>query len=556
MPEFSTRPLLEHLCSISTTKIVDLSDDAGALYVAQAGETAVQVNPVGRTLASRYVVRSLLGRGGMGAVYKALDLYRADLPEARRFVAIKILNQNVVGRPTHIASLRREFYCAQALAHPSIIQVYETDSDRELAFFTMELLTGELLSAAISRVRPASLPRPYAWAVIRDIGAGLVHAHSRHVVHGDLKPQNVMITADNEIRILDFGSSGARTRRLCHGDLLQRDPVPEATPRYTCCELLEGQQSDARDDLFAFACITYELLTGRHPFEGCDASEARERGIAPKWPSGLTLWQWRTLRQGLAWHRDGRSIEVRDWLVNLGVPVAPSQLPPISTVSVTRTPALRRSQPLLTPTARRAMLCVALIAALGLALAEGFASWRAEIVMDQPSPPAQIMGGGEAPQNTDVDPLPVAVVPAVMRYALPGGPAWPTAPAITLSPRAQHRAITISAGPLRVAPDARFAEITVIRSAAVGVTSFTWWTEGSTAQSSRDFVPQMPTTQTFSKGRRSMKLYVRLLRNPSRQHEELLYVAIGEPGDGLPTHFLARTPIWIPAQAGEFVASN
>jgi len=93
-------------------------------------------------LRDRYVLESLLGRGGMGTVYKASDRHRADLPQESRHVALKVLNANTMARPGVLADLRREFYCAQALAHPNIVKVYELYCEEEPAFYTMELLEG------------------------------------------------------------------------------------------------------------------------------------------------------------------------------------------------------------------------------------------------------------------------------------------------------------------------------------------------------------------------------------------------------------------------------
>ena len=112
---------------------------------------------IGCVLRNRYVIEERLGRGGIGTVFKALDRYRCDLPEANRRVAIKFLNKKIDGAQ-FLSALRREFFCAQALSHPNIIKVYELDLDGDAAFFTMELLEGELLSDLIERgdviVRP------------------------------------------------------------------------------------------------------------------------------------------------------------------------------------------------------------------------------------------------------------------------------------------------------------------------------------------------------------------------------------------------------------------
>jgi len=275
--------------------------------------SAAAVPEVGRVLRNRYILERLLGSGGMGTVFKALDLYRCDLPADNRHVAIKFLNATV-NRPRILSKLRREFHCAQALAHRNIVKVYELDRDGDLEFFTMEYLEGEALSSTLQRSRPFAISSSYAWEIVLGIGEGLVHAHSRNVVHGDLKPQNIMITNSGELRILDFGAS--------HGPAPGRSNANEArkvslTPAYASCELLEGQEADPRDDLYALACVAYEVLAGMHPFQGRRSTEARYQGLTPRWPPGLTRQQWQTLAMGLAWPRSGRSISVRDWVARL-----------------------------------------------------------------------------------------------------------------------------------------------------------------------------------------------------------------------------------------------
>ena len=260
----------------------------------------------GRVLKDRYIIENRLGSGGMGTVYKAVDRQRREYPDIDAHVALKILHEDTRGRPDVLAKLRREFYCAQALSHRSIVKVYELDADKDLAFFTMELIDGELLSDVMQRAQPGALPRPYVWAIIREVGAGIAHAHTRDVIHSDLKPQNVMVTNVGEVRILDFGAST---------DSNQRSTA--LTPAYASCELLEGRKPDARDDLFALACMSYELLTGKHPFGHRRSTEARAQNIVPPRPPGLTRRQWRALMTGLAWERRGRSMAIRDWLAEM-----------------------------------------------------------------------------------------------------------------------------------------------------------------------------------------------------------------------------------------------
>jgi hypothetical protein len=290
---------------------VDL-DLASTISRAPALDVASTV-AAGCVLRERYVIEEKLGTGGKGTVFKALDRYRSSLPEFRHYVALKILHAGRDCSEETIKSLRRELECGQLLSHRNIVNVFELDRDGDVVFFTMELLDGELLSDVLGRMRPAALQPGQAWQIVRQLGAGLEHAHERGIVHGDLKPRNIMITREGEVRILDFGTArnGARTPP---GSPQPGSAPVSATPAYASCEMLEGRAIDPRDDLYALACISYELLSGAHPFAHRPATLARDFGIKASRPAGLTGGQWRTLLAGLSWHRAGRSMSVHTFV--------------------------------------------------------------------------------------------------------------------------------------------------------------------------------------------------------------------------------------------------
>ncbi len=185
---------------------------------------------VGRVLRERYVIQGRLGAGGKGAVFKALDRYRASLPDAQQHVALKVLHSGSDFSDEFseqiIRDLRRELHCGQLLSHPNIVNVFELDRDGDVVFFTMELLDGELLSDLIERMRPAAMQRLQAWQIIRQLGAGLEHAHERDIVHGDLKPRNLLVTREGELRILDFGAARKNCRTHSNWDSPTRRRYP------------------------------------------------------------------------------------------------------------------------------------------------------------------------------------------------------------------------------------------------------------------------------------------------------------------------------------------
>src|SRR5260370_18832410 len=255
---------------------------------------------VGCVIRDRYVLEERVGIGGKGTVFKAFDRYRSDLPEEDRYVAIKILHPTADNRGELFAELRREFYCAQTLSHESIVNVYQLDRDGDIDFFTMELLEGELLSSVLARLHTAPMSRPQAWAIIRDIGSGLAHAHSRNVIHADLKPHNIMVTHSGEVRILDFSNA---VGHYAEDGVHRRNVLSSGTLSYASCELLAGRAPDPRDDVYALACLSYELLAGEHPFQRRPATDARALRIVPKRPPGPTRPQCQPLTLGLSGHR-------------------------------------------------------------------------------------------------------------------------------------------------------------------------------------------------------------------------------------------------------------
>ena len=553
---------------------------------------ATTVPEIGSTLGHRYVIERRLGTGGMGTVFKALDHYRCDLPEGHRHVALKFLHHRINGRPEILSDLRREFYCAQALAHPNIVKVYELHQEDGFVFFTMEFLEGELLSGLIERLGPAEVSRSSAWTLIQGMGAGLAHAHSRNVVHADLKPHNVMITNLGEVRVLDFGAASSPGR---HRPSVDADPKTNSkalTPAYASCELLEGKPADPRDDLYALACVTYELLAGEHPFQRRRSTEARDLGLVARRPEGLTQTQWETLAQSLSWRREDRSISVTDWLTQLSttadtnrldVPLgaqsaaepanrmpAPT-LPPTPTPAPTPTPvpksALKSvqapvpksasgSKPASTANSTSTPLRVlAALAIVVLGLGLWLLSERRSIGTTPVPTTAHADSQPNSPISRDVfAPQPSSPQPISSDAEAPDAPTAAVSPtaksdaAGAARNKARSNGISLSAGVYRVGFRQNFAELHVYRSpGAPGSTSFVWWTEPASAAAGIDFVPQARITQLLPAGTHAASLFIRLLPNASRKHSAVFYVVIGEPGNGASLGRARRTAVVLPA---------
>ena len=501
---------------------------------------------IGRVLRDRYVLEQRLGSGGMGTVFKALDRFRSDLPQASQYVAIKILHENTDSRPELLENLRREFYCTQMLSHRNVVKVYELDKDGDIDFFTMELLEGELLSTVTERLKPLPMSRPYAWAIIREIGSGLAHAHARNVVHTDLKPHNIMITHAGEVRILDFGASCTSPGPGPVDVLHRRNALSALTPAYACCELLAGRSADPRDDLYAFACLAYELLAGTHPFQRRPSTLARDLGIVPMRPSSLRLQQWKALTMGLSWHRAGRSISVSAWLKKLHAERAAAiQLP--GAHDLKSAPA--RSRPASIGAASlSAVLLIALAVCMSFIRLPPGGKIKGAGVIPAVAANSQFTAGAAipgpftagAPATNTGSAAPPAIHSQLSSSIKPDA-FRPKAPTSLLNP------IVVAASNYRIRSGENFAEIRVHRtSISRRDAAFVWWTEAASAKPGIDYVQQAKVTQSFPKGKSSTSFFVKLVPKASRAQRAVFYIAIAEADLGTSSGQVARSAIWLP----------
>jgi serine/threonine protein kinase len=496
---------------------------------------ATQLAPdreIGRVLRDRYEIISRLGCGRFSTVYKAVDRLRSEHLDVDCHVAIKSLNEEARGQPEILSQLRREFYSAQKLSHPSIVKVYELDRDQDFIFFSMEPIDCELISQVQQKFYPQPLPRSYVWAVLREVGEGLAHAHERRVIHGDLSPQSIMVSNAGELRILGFGASGKS--------------ATAAMPAYASCEVLEGREPDPRDDLFALACLSYELLSGKHPFQQRLATEARSINLIPQRPAGLTSRQWRALTRGLAWERASRTLSVRDWLKELNPGTEPlGSIPQLQDLKPERT-AFGPATP-----ARLVAILATLIVSM--------VTW---VVLHQPAGKTDgvddTVAETQAPASgADLDAL---------NYLQSADSQTPTddaprAPMIVKKPHGAAAAaaragdkiekIGLVAGTYRIAPGEKFAEIQVHRTSGANAgTSFEWWTESASAVEGVDYVPQNRATMSFSRGRQTASLFIKLLPNESRKRTDVFYVVIGNPSNGTALGAVSKAKIALPPANG------
>jgi serine/threonine protein kinase len=410
---------------------------------------------VGDLLRGRYQIKSILGKGGTGLVFEAADLYRIDTPEAGQRVALKVLHTQVSDRSDLSSDLQREFQILQALSHPNIVRVHDYDRDGDLAFLTMEYLRGLSLFGLLSARSHAPVARAYALAIVRDVGAALAHAHAKGVVHGDLNPGNIFITNEGDVRVLDFGAAHSPSSGPVVS-LSESDSMPIATPRYASVQVLEGKRADARDDVYALACITYLLLAGKHPFNEKTALAAQTESLRPARPPNLAHKEWQALKLGLSFDRERRPSNVEEWLHSFEWRRAAGRLPVLL--------ALVR----VNPEERKSSVWPVLGIAATVLLAAGiwirFDFGRNELVPREPEPAGEAATeNGEPAQATAPAPgasrsVTTAPAPSAARSATAPGPsASQTATASPESASRRPQTAVVESGAAPAAPTAPMA---------------------------------------------------------------------------------------------------
>ena len=498
--------------------------------------TGPAVGP-GTVLRQRYVLEQELGRGGMGTVYRALDRNRQDLRPQARYVAVKVLREEFARRPDALQALRREAHQAQSLSHPGIVNVFDFDNDGDVYFITMELLEGELLSDLVQRVRPGRMARQAATDILRDLGHAVAYAHSRGVLHMDLKPGNVMITTQGEVRVLDFGLAYPHVTEPWISD--HPPPVHAATPAYASCERLAGAAPEVRDEVFSLACVAYELLSGEHPFGRSSAREARAQGLRARRIRGLSRGQWRALRRGLAWTRGDRPRSLNDLLEGLGLVATSPTGQPIH--GSERKPARSGASHGWLITAGLGLLAVGLyVAWVRLAPDSVPGIQRGDI--------ARLFQREEVPPTT----TPAAADLTSTRLTRAGPvlpdsfvtnePLVPPDLAATLSQTPAPTPIVVARGPGRLGFEADTVTVSesagtvplrvVRRGGAEGTVSFTWRTLNDSALADQDYAALGMGNESIGPGETSKTFLVPIVSDAIAESTELFDVVIEDPTAG------------------------
>jgi serine/threonine-protein kinase len=218
----------------------------------------------GAIIGGRYRLVSLLGRGGMGEVYRADDL-TLDHP-----VALKFLPEGIAASDARLAQFHNELRVARQVSHKNVCRLYDLGDADGRRFLTMEYVDGEDLSASLRRF--GRMPPDKAVQIARQLCAGVAAAHERGVLHRDLKPANVMLDGNGDVRITDFGIATAAA-----------DVGAEiaGTPQYMAPELLAGKPASIKSDLYALGLILFEVFTGKRLYDGKTLAEMRQAHTTP-----------------------------------------------------------------------------------------------------------------------------------------------------------------------------------------------------------------------------------------------------------------------------------
>ena len=254
------------LVSLTTNMMRALGQTSSSMATMRIGETvpgdtapgiaAAELTP-GATFANRYRIESIIGRGGMGVVYKAVD---AQLDET---VAIKTLPGDVMSRsPEDLERFKREIRLARKITHRNVLRTYDYGEAEGVYFISMEFVRGYTLAELLEEAPAHQMVPRVGMGIARQICRGLEAAHEQGIIHRDIKPQNVLIDHKGEVKLMDFGI--ARMAEAHEG--MTQAGLIVGTPHYMSPEQVQGKQLDPRSDVYSMGVMLYEMLSGQKPF--------------------------------------------------------------------------------------------------------------------------------------------------------------------------------------------------------------------------------------------------------------------------------------------------
>ncbi len=225
---------------------------------------------IGMMIADRYEILEKIGTGGMSDVYKAKD------HKLNRFVAVKVLKQEFSENANFVSKFRIEAQAAAGLMHPNIVNVYDVGEEGENHYIVMELVEGITLKKYIEKKARLSVKEAVSIAI--QVSMGIEAAHNNHIIHRDIKPQNIIISKEGKVKVTDFGIAKAATSNTITSNVM-------GTVHYTSPEQARGGYSDEKSDIYSLGVTMFEMLTGRVPFNGETTVAIAIKHIQEEFPS-------------------------------------------------------------------------------------------------------------------------------------------------------------------------------------------------------------------------------------------------------------------------------
>lgn len=208
---------------------------------------------IGMMIGDRYEILEKIGTGGMS------DVYKAKCHKLNRFVAVKVLKQEFSENANFVSKFRTEAQAAAGLMHPNIVNVYDVGEENDIYYIVMELVEGITLKKYIEK--KARLSYKEAVSIAIQVSMGIEAAHNNHIIHRDIKPQNIMISRDGKVKVTDFGIAKAATSNTITSNVM-------GSVHYTSPEQARGGYSDEKSDIYSLGITMFEMLAGRVPFNG------------------------------------------------------------------------------------------------------------------------------------------------------------------------------------------------------------------------------------------------------------------------------------------------
>ncbi len=208
---------------------------------------------IGMMIGDRYEILEKIGTGGMS------DVYKAKCHKLNRFVAVKVLKQEFSENANFVSKFQTEAQAAAGLAHPNIVNVYDVGEENGIHYIVMELVEGITLKKYIEK--KARLSYKEAVSIAIQVSMGIEAAHNNHIIHRDIKPQNIIISKDGKVKVTDFGIAKAATSNTITSNVM-------GSVHYTSPEQARGGYSDEKSDIYSLGVTMFEMLTGRVPFNG------------------------------------------------------------------------------------------------------------------------------------------------------------------------------------------------------------------------------------------------------------------------------------------------